>query len=66
MPKTMRESKMLELVRRWRAEAYESLRHEPLAARRQRTAEWSRRLDLPIVDDEKTASEQPERRRASG
>jgi hypothetical protein len=52
MPKTISESKMLELVRRWRAEAFESMRRESLADRRRRTAEWARRLNLPILEEE--------------
>lgn len=52
MPKTIRESKMLEQVRRWRAEAYESLRREPQAARIERAREWARRLNLPMLNGE--------------
>lgn len=55
MPKTMRESKMLQEVRRWRAEAYESLRREPPAARLQRAREWARRLNLPILNEDDDA-----------
>lgn len=55
MPKTMRESKMLQEVRRWRAEAYESLRREPAATRLQHAREWARRLNLPILDEDKDA-----------
>jgi hypothetical protein len=51
MPKTIHESKMLERVRRWRAEAYELLRREPEAQRRQRTREWATRLNLPMLDE---------------
>jgi hypothetical protein len=51
MPKK-RESKMLELVRQWRAEAYEEFRRETPALRRQRTREWAKRLNLPMFDDE--------------
>ncbi len=47
----MRESRMLQEVRRWRAEAYESLRREPPAARLQRAREWARRLNLPFLDE---------------
>ena len=61
MPKTMRESKMLQEVRRWRAEAYESMRREPPAARLQRAREWARRLNLPIFieDDDAGADLRP-------
>lgn len=52
MPKTMRESRMLEQVRRWRAEAYESVRRQPQAARLQRAREWAARLNLPIVEED--------------
>ena len=51
MPKTIRESKMLQRVRLWRAEAYEALRREPEAVRRQRAKEWARRLNLPMLDE---------------
>jgi len=55
MPKTMRESKMLQEVRRWRAEAYEAVRREPAATRLQHTREWARRLNLPILDEDDDA-----------
>jgi hypothetical protein len=59
MPKTMRESRMLELVRRWRAEAFESMRRESWGARRRRTAEWARRLNLPVLDEDEQAEQGP-------
>ena len=52
MPKTMRESKMLQEVRRWRAEAYDAARREPAATRLQYAREWARRLNLPILDED--------------
>ena len=52
MHKTMRESKMLEEVRRWRAEAYESLRRQPRDARLQRARDWADRLGLPILEED--------------
>lgn len=52
MPKTMRESKMLQEVRRWRAEAYESMRREPPATRLQHARDWARRLNLPILNED--------------
>jgi len=55
MLKTMRESKMLQRVRLWRAEAYESLRREPAATRHQRAREWARRLNLPILEEDQGA-----------
>ena len=57
MPKTMRESKMLQEVRRWRAEVYEGVRREPEATRRQHAREWARRLNLPILDNDDKAGE---------
>ena len=51
----MRESKMLEEVRRWRAEAYESMRREPAATRLQHVREWARRLNLPILSEDDDA-----------
>ena len=57
MPKTMRESKMLQEVRRWRAEAYEEARRRPAAARLQHTREWARRLNLPMLDNDDEAGE---------
>jgi len=48
----MRESKMLQEVRRWRAEAYESMCREPEATRLQRARAWARRLNLPILGEE--------------
>lgn len=44
MPKTIRERKMLQRVRLWRAKACEALRREPEAVRRQRAKEWARRV----------------------
>jgi len=55
MPKMMCESKMLQEVRRWRAEAYESLRREPPATRLQRAREWARRLNLPLLNEDDDA-----------
>lgn len=51
MPKRTRESKMLEEVRRWRAEAYESARRESPETRLARAQEWARRLNLPMLDE---------------
>ena len=68
----MRESKMLQEVRRWRAEAYEAARRQPAAARLQHAREWARRLNLPILDadeiraadlDPSTAPAEPRRNR---
>ena len=53
----MRESKMLQEVRRWRAEAYEAARRQPAAARLQHAREWARRLNLPILENEDEAGE---------
>ena len=53
----MRESKMLQEVRRWRAEAYDAARREPAATRLQHAREWARRLNLPILDNEDEAGE---------
>ena len=52
MPKRIRESRILEQVRRWRAEAYESVRRQPQATRLQRAREWAARLDLPIMEED--------------
>jgi hypothetical protein len=52
MSKTIRESKMLQEVRRWRAEAYASIRGEPVETRVARAKESARRLNLPMLDDE--------------
>lgn len=46
---------MLERVRQWRAEAYEALLRESEAARRQRTHDWARRLNLPMIDHDECA-----------
>lgn len=56
MPKTMRESHLLKQVRRWRAEAYDSVWRQPPAVRLQRTREWAARLDLPMAREESAGS----------
>jgi len=52
MPKTIRESKMLEEVRRWRAEVYESVRRESAVTRLQRAQEFARRYNLPLLGED--------------
>lgn len=52
MHETMRESKMLEQVRRWRAEAYESVRRQSRDARLRNAHDWAARLGLPIVNED--------------
>jgi len=49
MQKTIPESRMLEEVRRWRAEAFDAMRRETPAEREQRTREWAERLGLPLL-----------------
>jgi len=56
----MRESKMLQEVRRWRAEAYEAVRREPAATRLQHAREWARRLNLPILKDDDAEGVDPD------
>jgi len=48
----MRESKMLQEVRRWRAEAYEAVRRESAVTRLQQAREWARRLNLPFLNED--------------
>jgi|CXWL01.1.fsa_nt_gi hypothetical protein len=55
MPKTIRESKMLENVRKWRAEAFDVVRQQTLVQRQAAAAEWARRLNLPILGDDETS-----------
>ena len=51
----MRESKMLEQVRRWRAEAYQAARRQTQAVRLQRTRDCAARLDLPFINTDPEA-----------
>lgn len=52
----MRGSKMLELVRQWRADAFELMRMQKQAERAKQAHEWAEGLGLTILGDNGEAS----------